>query len=53
MKNDYPTLPRLMKSFMDSKAQLVIPHLIEEVPDFKQFVEGYLYMDFDTLEGHS
>ena len=33
---DYPTLPLLMKSFMES--WLVIPHLIEEVPDFKKFV---------------
>ena len=39
-RTDYPTLPLLMKSFMDTKSRLVIPHLIEEVPDFKKFVEG-------------
>ena len=39
---DYPTLPLLMKSFMDCETEPVIPHLIEEVPDFKSFVEGYL-----------
>ena len=33
---DYPTLPWLMKSFMDMESWLVIPHLIEEVQDFKK-----------------
>ena len=51
--NNYPTLPRLMKSFMDCETHPVIPHLIEEVPDFKQFVEGYLGTRGDELEGHS
>ena len=35
---DYPTLLLLMKSFMDTESRLVIPHLIEEVLDFKKFV---------------
>jgi hypothetical protein len=30
-ENDYPTLPMLMKSFMDVETEPVIPHLIEEV----------------------
>ena len=51
--NDYPTIPRLMKSFMDCETQPVIPHFIEEVPDFKQFVQGYLGTSGDYLEGHS
>ena len=51
--NDYPTTPRLMKSFMDSENQPVIPHLIEEVPNFKEFVHGYLGTGGDFLEGHS
>jgi hypothetical protein len=38
--NDYPTLPMLMKSFMDAEKQHVIPHLIEEVSHFKAFVDG-------------
>ena len=50
---DYPTLPLLMKSFMDTKSRLVIPHLIEEVPDFKKFVEGYLCTGRDALAGHT
>ena len=50
---DYPTVPLLMKSFMDCETELVIPHLIEEVPDFKSFVEGYLGRGGQNLEGHS
>jgi hypothetical protein len=48
-KNDYPTLPMLMKSFMDAKTEPVSPHLIEEVPNFKAFVDGYLYSGNDAL----
>ena len=51
--NDYPTIPRLMKSFTDSETQPVIPHLIEEVLDFKEFVHRYLGTGGDFLEGHS
>ena len=50
---DYPTLPLLMKSFMDTESQLVIPHLIEEVPNFKKFVEGYLCTRRNALVGHT
>ena len=50
---DYPTLPLLMKSFMDCETEPVIPHLIEEVPNFKAFVEGYLGRGGQNLEGHS
>ena len=50
---DYPTLPLLMKSFMDTESRLVIPHLIEEVPDFKKFVEGYVCTGRDALAGHT
>ena len=49
---DYPTLPLLMKSFMDTESRPVIPHLIEEVPDFKKFVEGYLCTGRDALARH-
>ena len=50
---DYSTLPLLMKSFLDTESQRVIPHLIEEVPDFKKFVEGYLCIGCDALVGHT
>ena len=52
-ENDYPTIPKLMKSFMDAESQPVIPHLIEEVPNFKGFVEGYLCTGNDALQGHT
>ena len=52
-KNNYPTIPLLMKSFMDAETIPVIPHLIEEVPDFKGFIEGYIAEGAETLEGHS
>jgi hypothetical protein len=45
-ENDYPTLPMLMKLFMDVETE---PHLIEEVPNFKAFVDGYLCSGNDTL----
>ena len=50
---DYPTLPLLMKSFMDIESQPVILHLIEEVPNFKKFVEGYLCTEHNALTGHT
>ena len=48
--NDYLTLLLLMKSFTESRP--VNPHLIEEVPDFKKFVEGYLCTGRDALAGY-
>ena len=51
--NDYPTLPMLMKLFTDAEKQLVILHLIEEVPNFKAFVDGFLCTGTDALEGHT
>jgi hypothetical protein len=51
--NDYPTLPMLMKSFMEAEKQPVIPHLIEEVPNFKAFVDGILCTGTDALERHT
>ena len=49
----YPTLPLLVKSFMDTKSCPIIPHLIKEVPDFKKFVEGYLCTGRDVLTRHT
>jgi hypothetical protein len=51
--SDFPTLPMLMKSFMDVKKELVIPHLIEEVSNFKAFVDGFLCIGNDALQGHT
>ena len=36
--NNYPTFPLLMKSFMEAEEKPVIPHLIEEVLNFKKFI---------------
>ena len=52
-RTDYPTLPLLMNSFMDTESRPVIPHLIKELPDFKKFVEGYLCTGRDALTGHT
>ena len=49
----YPTLPLLMKSFMDTKSRPIIPYLIEEVPNFKKFVERYLSIRHDELVGQT
>jgi len=38
---------------MNCETHPVIPHFIEEVLDFKQFVDGYLDKGGDFLEGHS
>jgi hypothetical protein len=50
-ENDYPTIPLLMKSYMDLDEDPVIPGLIEEVPNFKEFVKPYI--SDDTLIGHT
>ena len=52
-RTDYPTLPLLKKSFMDTESRPIILHLIEEVLDFKKFVEGYLCTRRDALARHT
>ena len=52
-KDDYPTIPFLIKSFMDAEFEPVIPHFIEEVPDFKGFVDGHIPSRDEALEGHT
>ena len=37
-KESFPTIPLLMKSFMKNETVPIIPHLIQEVPDFKKFI---------------
>jgi len=51
-KESFPTIPNLMKSFMDLESIAAIPHLIEEVPDFKGFIAGLFLDGEDTLIGH-
>ena len=52
-KETFPTLPSLMKSFMDVDFIPTVPHLIEEVPDFKAFIEGSLLNGDELLVGHT
>ena len=54
MKNEnFPTIPALMKSFMDVESTPTIPHLIEEVPDFKGFIASAFLDGVETLVGHT
>ena len=52
-KENFPTLPSLMKSFMDVDSVPTVPHLIEEVLDFKAFIEGSLLDGDESLVGHT
>jgi hypothetical protein len=52
-KHDYPIVPLLMKSFMDGESIPVIPHLIEEVSDFKGFIDTCICKKGEALEGHT
>jgi hypothetical protein len=52
-KHYYPTLPLLMKSFLDSELVPVILHLIKEVLDFKSFIDSCICKKGDALEGHN
>ena len=51
---DCHTLPDLMASFMEAGDPTIVPYLIHEVVDFKEWVKGY-YHEFgqDRLIGHS
>ena len=51
-QSDYPTISLLMKLFMDVDKIPVIPHLVEEVPDFKEFIAPFIASDDESLEGH-
>ena len=52
-KENFPTIPLLMKSFMDVESIPTIPHLVEEVPDFKGFIEGSIMEGDEALVGHT
>jgi hypothetical protein len=51
-KHDYSTIPLLMKSFMDAELLPLILHLIEEVLDFKGFIDSSICKKKDAFEGH-
>ena len=52
-KENFPTIPALMKSFMDVESIPTIPHLIEEVPDFKSFIDGVILDKDEVLVDHT
>ena len=52
-QRSFPTIPLLIKSFMHVEAILTIPHLIEEVRDFKKFIEGDIAVGENALLGHT
>ena len=52
-KENFPTIPALMKSFMDVESIPTIPHLLKEVPDFKSFIEGVILDKEEVLVGHT
>jgi hypothetical protein len=52
-EEDFPTIPLLMNSYMDLENVLVIPHMIEEVPGFKAFIEPYIRSGAHRLIGHT
>ena len=52
-EEDFLTIPLLMKSYMDLENIPVIPHMIEEVPDFKAFIEPYIRSGAHRLIGHT
>ena len=52
-KENFPTIPALMKSFMDVESIPTIPHLIKEVPDFMSFIDGAILDKDEALVGHT
>jgi hypothetical protein len=52
-EEDFPTIPLLMKSYMDLDNVPVISYLIEEVPDFKSFIKPFILKERDRLVGHT
>ena len=52
-KENFPTIPTLMKSFMDVESIPTIPHLIKEVPNFKSFIDGAILDKDEVLVGHT
>jgi hypothetical protein len=49
-KNDVTTYPRLLELFKECSSPPPMGSLIQEVPDWKEFIEGYARED---LIGHS
>jgi len=53
LKESFLTIPNLIKSFIDVESIPTIPHLIEEVFNFKVFMARSFLDGDDTLVGHT
>ena len=52
-EEDFPTIPLLIKSYMDLDNVPVIPHMIEEISNFKAFIKPYMLKGVDCLVEHT
>ena len=52
-KESFPTILLLMKSFMKNEIIPTIPHLIQEVLDFKKFIADWILDGEESLMGHT
>ena len=52
-RESFPTIPLLMKSFMKNETIPTIPHFIQEVPDFKNFIRDWIADGSEALQGHT
>jgi hypothetical protein len=52
-EEDFPTIHFLMKLYMDLDNVPIIPHLIEEVSNFKTFIKPFILKGGDRLVGHT
>ena len=50
---DYPTIPLLMKSYMDMEKNHVILHMIKELPDWRAYVSKHIPSGKEKLVGHT
>jgi len=52
-KESFPTIPVLIQFFKDVDSVPTIPHLIEEVPNFKAFIERLILEGDEALVRHT
>jgi hypothetical protein len=51
-EEDIATIPPLMESYINLDNMPLIPHIIEEIPNFKAFIKPYMLKGMDRLVGH-
>ncbi|CAM6127292.1 unnamed protein product [Calypogeia fissa] len=52
MRSPAYTLPHLMSLLMKARKPNPVPHFLQEVPDFKSYLKGFLLTGSDKLVGH-